>query len=142
MPTETAGCLREYLEEQGIDARKPVTVFFNHLGTPLSRFGIRYLLTKYLRKVYPQRPSLQKKRLHPHSLRHSLAMHLLKSGVDLCSIANWLGHVSVVTTNKYVTLDLDMKRQALAKAQPLVETTGNSKSWRQDPDIIAWLESL
>ena len=47
------------------------------------------------------------------------AVHLLKSGVDLPTIAHWLGHASVNTTNRYVTVDLDLKRQALARAAPL-----------------------
>lgn len=139
---ETARRLREYMEERGIDPRKPVPIFSNHLDTPLTRYGIRYILSKYLHKAAQIWPSLKKKRLHPHSMRHSTAIHLLKSGVDLSTIASWLGHVSINTTNKYVTLDLEMKTQAIAKAQPFDQTENPSKPWRQDPDILAWLESL
>jgi len=139
---ETARRLREHMEERGIDPRRPVSVFLNHIDTPLTRYGIRYIMAKYLRKAAQTCPSLKKKRLHPHSMRHSTAIHLLKSGVDLCTIASWLGHVSINTTNKYVTLDLEMKRQAIAKAQPFDPTTNSSKPWRQDPDILVWLESL
>ena len=57
-------------------------------------------------------PTLNGKRLHPHSMRHSTAIHLLRAGVDLSTIANWLGHTSVNTTNKYLSLDLDAKREA------------------------------
>jgi site-specific recombinase XerD len=139
---QTAHVLREYVEERGIDLRKPVTLFTNHLGKPLTRFGVRYILAKYLRNAAETQPSLRKKRLHPHSMRHSTAVHLLKSGVDLSTISHWLGHVSINTTNRYATMDLEMKRQAIAKAKPLGDETNPQSSWRKSPDILAWLESL
>lgn len=139
---ETAQILREYAEERGIDLRKPVTLFRNHLGRPLTRFGVRYILEKYLRKASLIQPSLKKKRLHPHSIRHSTAVYLLKSGVDLSTIANWLGHVSPNTTNKYATMDMEMKQQALEKAKPLCKENTSQSSWRKDPNILTWLESL
>ena len=139
---ETAQVLREYLEEQGADIRKPVAVFRNHVGGPLTRFGVRYILAKHLRKAAGVRPSLGKKRLHPHSMRHSTAVYLLKSGVDPSSIAHWLGHVSVNTTNKYARMDLEMKREALAKAKVLNADVKTEFSWRKRPDILEWLESL
>lgn len=139
---ETAHVLREYVEEQGIDVRNPVTLFSNHRGHPLTRFGVRYILAKYLRNAADIQPSLGKKRLHPHSMRHSTAVHLLKSGADLSTIAHWLGHVSINTTNKYAAIDLEMKRQAVAKAKPLGDETNFQSSWRQNPDILQWLESL
>ena len=139
---KTAQILRKYVEEQGIDPRKPVTLFTNHLGTPLTRFGIRYILAKYVRKAAENHPSLKGKRLHPHSMRHSTAVHLLRSGVDTATIANWLGHVSTDTTNKYATIDLDMKREAIAKAAPPHVKSVLHSSWRNDPHILTWLESL
>lgn len=139
---ETAHALREYTEKRGIDLHNPVTVFTNHLGTFLTRFGIRYILAKYIRKASEKCPSLKHKRLHPHSMRHSCAVHLLKSGVDLSTIASWLGHVSINTTNKYATIDLDMKREAIAKATPLHINSKSNASWRNNPNILAWLESL
>lgn len=139
---ETAHMLREYLKEQEMDSRKPLPIFLNHLGEPLTRFGIGYILKKYLHKAMKIQPSLEKKRLHPHSMRHSTAVHLLKSGVDLTTIASWLGHSSVNTTNKYATMDLEMKQKALAKAKPLGDEIAPEFSWKENPDILAWLESL
>jgi len=139
---ETAGVLREYLKEQGMDFRESLPIFLNHLGKPLTRFGIGYILKKYLHKAAKIRASLKNKRLHPHSMRHSTAVHLLKSGVDLATIANWLGHNSVNTTNKYATMDLEMKQKALAKAKPLGDKISPEFSWRENSDILAWLESL
>jgi len=136
---KTADILRRYLEERNIDPNTPVTLFTNHLGTHLTRFGIRYILAKYVRKAAENNSSLKGKRLHPHSMRHSTAVHLLRSGVDIVTIAHWLGHVSINTTNKYVAIDLEMKRKAIEKAAPL---SGNHASWRNEPDILTWLESL
>ena len=139
---KTARMLHEYLEERGIDPRRPVTLFINHLGTPLTRFGVRYILAKYVQKAVETHPSLKTKRLHPHSIRHSTAIHLLKSRVDPSSIANWLGHADTNTTNKYITIDLEMKREAIAKATPPHAASVSHSSSRKNPNILAWLESL
>jgi integrase/recombinase XerD len=76
------------------------------------------------------------------NIRHSTAVHLLRSGVDLSTIANWLGHVSVNTTNKYLTLDLETKRTALGKAKPILARNHRWGSWRTDRNLIKWLEAL
>jgi len=86
-------------------------------------------------------PSLKGKRIHPHSVRHSTAVHLLKSGVDLSTIAHWLGHNSINTTHKYVAIDLEAKRAALAKAEPVTKSVKLPR-WRTDGDLLSWLESL
>jgi site-specific recombinase XerD len=86
-------------------------------------------------------PALKRKRIHPHSLRHSTAVHLLKSGVDLSTIAHWLGHNSVNTTHKYLAIDLEAKRAAIARAEPITKSTKPHR-WRTDGDLLAWLESL
>ena len=68
-------------------------------------------------------PTLATKRLHPHSMRHSTTVHLLRSGVDIATISQWLGHASVTTTNRYATVDLEMKRKAIEQAQPIDRVT-------------------
>ncbi|MBM4092183.1 MAG: integrase [Planctomycetes bacterium] len=138
---ETARALRTHLEQCQIGLHEPCSIFLNHRGQPLTRFGVRLILQKHVRKAALSLPSLKHKRLHPHSVRHSTAVHLLRSGVDLSTIANWLGHVSINTTNKYLTLDLETKRQALAKAKPITSNR-RSATWRSDRNLIKWLESL
>jgi integrase/recombinase XerD len=139
---ETARALRAHLEGQGTGLHEAKSVFLNHRGQPLTRFGVRVILQKQLSQAAQKFPSLKGKRLHPHSLRHSTAIHLLRSGVDLSTIANWLGHVSVNTTNKYLTLDLETKRAALAKAKPILSRNRRCGGWRTDRNLIKWLESL
>jgi site-specific recombinase XerD len=75
-------------------------------------------------------------------MRHSTAVHLLRSGVDIVTIANWLGHVSIDTTNKYIAIDLEMKRKAIEKAAQPSEKSMLQASWRNSPEILTWLESL
>jgi len=140
--TETARSLRELLEKNQIAPHEPRPVFLNHRGHPLTRFGARLILQKHVQQAATKISSLIGKRIHPHSLRHSTAIHLLRAGVDLSTIANWLGHVSINTTNKYLALDLEAKRQALAKAKPLLSRNSRSKPWRKDKNLIEWLESL
>jgi site-specific recombinase XerD len=139
---ETAGLLRELMEQQGIQLSQPVAIFLNHRRAPLSRFGVRIILQKYVRKASEKLPVLKRKRLHPHSLRHSAAVHLLRSGVDISTIAHLLGHASLNTTNRYLSIDLEAKREAIEKAQPLLTGNGKQQRWRKRADLIAWLESL
>jgi integrase/recombinase XerD len=140
--TETALVLRDYLDCREVALNGDQAVFVNHVGAPLSRFGIGYIMRKYLKIASESCPSIAEKNLHPHSMRHSTAVHLLKSGVDLISISNWLGHSSVNTTNKYAVMDLEMKREALAKAKPFGDNATENTLWRRDPGILEWLNSL
>ena len=139
---ETAALLREHLEEHGIDPDRPEVIFRNHWGTALTRFGVRCILQKHVQRAARQMPSLKKKRLHPHSMRHSTAVQLLRSGVDLSTIAHLLGHATLNTTNKYMAFDLETKREALVKAKPLNSNGRKPGAWRNDPKLIAWLEAL
>jgi integrase/recombinase XerD len=87
-------------------------------------------------------PTLATKRLHPHSMRHSTAVHLLRSGVDIVTISQWLGHASVTTTNRYATVDLEMKRKAIEQARPIDHSMTGLALWRSDASILTWLEAL
>ena len=139
---ETAHALRAYLAERKVPLHEPKSVFPNHRGQPLTRFGIRWILHKHVQKTVANAPTLKNKRLHPHSLRHSTAVHLLRSGIDLSTIANWLGHVSINTTNKYLTFDLEAKRQALNNTEPILSRRQRGIFQPPDNDLIKWLESL
>jgi integrase/recombinase XerD len=137
---QTAAVLRAFSEQRTLDLRSESRVFLNHRGRPLTRFGIRYILAKCLGLACANVPNLRKKRLHPHSVRHSTAVALLKSGVDLSSISHLLGHASPTTTNRYAKVDLEMKRQAIAKVKPVPRRSRTP--WGKDHTILDWLESL
>jgi len=138
---QTADLLRQLLAERGQDPVSCEPLFRNHRGEALTRFGVRYILTKYCERARTSTPTLAGKRLHPHSIRHSTAVHLLKSGVDLVTISHWLGHASIETTNRYASVDLEMKREAIAKIQP-VGVESPAAIWRSDASILEWLEAL
>ena len=127
---QTAGILRALVVERGIGALPQEPLFCNHRGEPLTRFGVRYILRKYCERSRAATPTLAQKRLHPHSMRHSSAVHLLRSGVDIVTISHWLGHASVTTTNRYATVDLEMKRKAIGMARPIDQPTPSLAVWR------------
>src|SRR6516165_4910792 len=137
---QTAAVLKAFSDQRALDLRSESRVFLNHRGRPLTRFGIRYILAKCLGLACVNTPNLRKKRLHPHSVRHSTAVALLKSGVDLSTISHLLGHASPTTTNRYAKVDLEMKRQAIAKVKPVPRRSRSP--WSKDSTILDWLESL
>src|SRR5436853_540773 len=113
---------REYPEHL-LHARRVLSVPFKRT----TQRTVDYLDADELRRVIEaveraakSYPALARKRVHPHVLRHSTAVHLLRAGFDLSTIAHWLGHARINTTHKYLPLDLDAKRAALAAVGPVV----------------------
>lgn len=139
---QTAETLRGLLAESSLRERASERLFRNHRGEPLTRFGVHYLVRKYSELAHARAPSLADKRVHPHVIRHSAAVHLLQAGVDLVSISHWLGHASVETTNRYARVDLETKRAAIARADPLFANARKLRAWRADQSILDWLEAL
>jgi site-specific recombinase XerD len=124
-----------------VSNRKPGDhVFLNRRGQPLTRFGIHALVERYARRVSAQMPDIAGKRVSPHTIRHTAATHLLRSGVDINTIRAWLGHVSLTTTNVYAEVDLKMKAEALAECE--VEDSVPSKPWREDEGLMEFLRTL
>ena len=89
----------------------------NRLGQPMTRMNVTKRLTLAVQSAAQQHPTLGQRRISPHTIRHTSAMHLLQSGVDTSVIALWLGHESPATTHMYVEADLVMKERALARLQ-------------------------
>jgi integrase/recombinase XerD len=137
---QTAAVLRAFCKEWSLDPRSEARVFLNHCGEPLTRFGVRYILAQCIDRACREIPNLRKKRLHPHSMRHSTAVALLKSGVDLSTISHYLGHASTATTNRYAKVDLEMKRKAIAQVKPVPRQSRTP--WSRDHTVLDWLESL
>jgi integrase/recombinase XerD len=134
---ELVATLRRWLRERSGQPDDPL--FPNARGGFLSRDGVEYLLAKHVAVASKQCPSIRRKRVSPHVLRHTAAMELLQHGVDLTVIALWLGHESPETSQVYVQANLEMKEKALAKTTP-----GNVKIGRYQPDdqLLAFLKSL
>jgi integrase/recombinase XerD len=115
-------------------------VFLNRYGQPMTRFGIHTLVERYARKAKRVVPSMAKKRVSPHTIRHSTACHLLRAGVDINTIRGWLGHVSLETTNIYAEIDLEMKANALAKCE--VHPSGKTRGRWHQPALMDFLRAL
>lgn len=116
-------------------------VFLGRANKPMTRFGIYRLVTHYADMASDQIPSLQAKRTSPHNIRHTTAVHLLRSGVDINTIRAWLGHVSLDTTNIYAEVDLEMKAKALAS----VDVSGQPVELLQKrtlPSLMTFLQGI
>jgi integrase/recombinase XerD len=116
-------------------------VFMNRFGQAVTRHGIHWLLCRYKKKASVACPSLLRKRVSPHTIRHTTATHLLRAGVDINTIRAWLGHVSIDTTNIYAEVDLERKAQAIAHCTFKVSRP-HRKRWKDDPTLLAFLRSL
>jgi integrase/recombinase XerD len=115
-------------------------VFLNRCGQPITRFGIHTLVERCAARAVKEVPSLATKRVSPHTIRHTTATHLLRSGVDINTIRAWLGHVSLETTNVYAEVDLEMKAKALANCE--VKEAKPKKPWREDKGLMEFLKTL
>jgi integrase/recombinase XerD len=118
-------------------------LFRNSHGGKLTRFGVRYLLHKYVTATAEDVGTLPNKRIHPHSLRHGTAIALLKAGVDFATVSQWLGHSNLNTTMIYARADMDVKRQALAQVFPdVLAAPPASQHAPKKVDLVDWLRHL
>ncbi len=140
---ETVNALKTYLENRSVRFTEKAPLFVNAKGQRLSRFGLRYIIGRRVAEAAKTCPSLLTRKITPHTFRHTTAMHLLQSGVDLNMIRSWLGHASIETTHEYVEIDLEMKRKTLQSAENLLPKTGKQgPSWKRDPNVLEWLSNL
>ncbi len=123
-----------------IDASPNTPLFPNHYGKNMTRSGIENRLKVAVTIASITCPSLKKKKVTPHIIRHTTAMHLLQSGVDLSVIALWLGHESIVTTHHYIEADLKIKKNALNMVQEPKNKITHSHP--HSDDLLLFLESL
>jgi integrase/recombinase XerD len=141
----TVRCVRAYLELQGPGDMTPdkVRLFRNRYGAPLTRFGVGYLLGKYVTAASASVPTLRGKHLHPHCLRHTTGISLLRSGVDFATISQWLGHSTLNVTMRYARSDIDLKRAALSQVFPDAISPPRAGKLRIDgAELTNWLRRL
>jgi integrase/recombinase XerD len=127
-----------------VNGPQDAPVFLNVRGKPITRFGIHTMVLRTAEKAAATTPSLKHKSVSPHTIRHTTAVHLLRAGVDINTIRAWLGHVSLVTTNRYAEVDLEMKAAALATCAVHESdvTAGHIPCWGEDSELMAFLTSL
>jgi site-specific recombinase XerD len=122
-----------------IDSRPDRPLFPSVTGGRLTRPAVTARLRLAVQRAAAQCPSLTKRRVSPHCIRHSTAMHMLQSGVDITVIALWLGHENPATTHLYVEADLAMKERALQAVQsPRIKQT----RYRPTDRLLAFLQGL
>jgi integrase/recombinase XerD len=134
---QTVAVLRAWLRERTGAATDPV--FPTRQGRPLSVDAIQWRLAKHVTGAAAHCPSLGDKRVSPHVLRHTCAMNLLHAGVDIATIALWLGHADIRTTQTYLHADLALKERALARTTPPNTAPGR---YRPSDALLAFLEQL
>lgn len=137
--------LRRYMEAWAIDKADTSTrpLFMNKNGRKLTTAGLTYIISLYASPARVMRPDLIPEKLSPHSFRHSKAMHLLQSGVNIVYVRDILGHVSMKTTEIYARADSKQKREALENAyQDLIPKPANDGVWESDQKLKEWLRSL
>lgn len=141
---ETSSLLGQLIKT-GADNNEDQPVFTSQRGRALTRFGIYKIVRRHTRELARNRPEAQNTSISPHLFRHSTAVHLLEAGVDPNVIQNWLGHVSLETTNRYAEITLAMKEKALEACTVPTKTDTKSHKrviWRDDPALLEWLKSL
>jgi site-specific recombinase XerD len=134
----TANLLRAWKREIG-DAAGSAAFFPNRDGVAMTRSNVTQRLALYVKQAAQEKPQLLGKTISPHTFRHTTAMHLLQSGVDIAVIALWLGHESPTTTHMYIEADLSMKERALGRLQPL--QTGRTR-YRPPDALMQFLQAL
>jgi site-specific recombinase XerD len=137
LTTSTAAILRVWQQDRGGLRDDPL--FSTRSGRRLSDDAVEARISTYQTRASERCPSLRSKRLTPHVLRHTCAMTLLRSGVDVAVIALWLGHADIRSTDAYLHADMTIKERALARTTPATSKPGRY----QPPDnLLAFLQSL
>lgn len=140
---ETAEHLRRLVERPHGVAGPEAAVFCSTRGTTLTRFGLYKIVRRHAAR-FDAAPASRGRRVTPHVFRHTAAVHLLESGVEVNVIRGWLGHVSLDTTNRYAEISLRTKTAALDTCtSPVRAEVGVRKPpWHADAALMDWLDSL
>lgn len=133
----TVKSLRQWMRR--IDQAPSAPLFPNASGKPLTRSGVESRLKRAVEIAAKTQTTMVGRTISPHTIRHTTAMHLLQSGVDLSVIALWLGHESTVTTHMYMETDLVMKERALQKLKP---ASAKQVRFRPTDKLLQFLEDL
>lgn len=139
----TAQLLKMYLKAKSELEDPSEPLFKNHSGTRFTRPGITYVLQKYSLPIFNETEIGFK--ITPHIFRHSKGMHLLRAGVNIYYIKEFLGHTNLSTTERYyVRADTEMKREALSKASQsmIPKPSTEMPVWKKDHKLMEWLKSL
>ena len=141
---KTRGLIENYMNEHHLleNGKQNYPLFYNSRNSPFTRPGVTYILKKYF--ILAKRSNalaLFPESINPHMLRHTKAFHLLEAGVNLIYIRDFLGHVSVTTTEVYLRADTEMKRKAL-ESMYIDVVSQDIPVWAEDTDLLSWLQDF
>ncbi len=135
---ETSHAVRNWVKRAGLTPDRPL--FPNRFGTPMTRTAVQQRISLHVQSAAEKScPSLRFRRISPHTIRHTTAMHLLQSGVTMPVIALWLGHEGPATTHQYIEADMSMKEAALKRLQPPKE---RQRRFKPSAGLLAFLDNL
>lgn len=137
----TAGLIRNYIEENDLISKSDNYLFVNNLKKPLTQPGIKYIIEKY-RLLAENESTIMPKNIHPHMFRHSKAMHLLEAGVNYIYIRDFLGHSDIKTTEIYARISVEQKKKALSNVHQENIPDANNTTWNNDKDLLNYLMHL
>jgi len=136
-----SGYLEEHKKYPWPVAIYDTPLFYNQKGHKLTRWGVSYILDKYVKMAKENTGFNVNFRVTPHVLRHAKAMGMLKAGINLIYIRDFLGHSNIVTTEIYARADSEMKRKALEESYKDLYTNKMPK-WEEDENLMQWLHDL
>ncbi|VDR35164.1 Tyrosine recombinase XerD [Alistipes sp. cv1] len=142
---EQVKLLEQYIEDYNLNRPEKAScpLFFNRVGDKLTSAGVTYILKKYALAARLTNPNLFPCIISPHSLRHSKAMHLLQSGLNLVYIRDFLGHKSIQTTEIYARADSKQKREALENVYiDVIPEKNDIRSWEKNQGLKEFLKNL
>ena len=140
---QTINILRKYMADNELldEVKEKQPLFSNRMRKKMTRAGLSYILNKYVEKARIANNNLFPKKMSAHVLRHSKAVHLLQSGVNLIYIRDFLGHSSVTTTEIYAKSNPEIKRKAIEEAS--VKVLPKEKfSVKEKEDLSEWLKTV
>jgi integrase/recombinase XerD len=140
---QTMSIVKKYMADYGLldETKQANSLFFNKKSEKLTRAGLSYILNKYVDQAKVTNKELFPEKMSAHVLRHSKAMHLLESGVNLIYIRDFLGHSSVTTTEIYAKSNPEIKRKAIEGASQKV-LPKEKFSTKEKEDLCKWLKTI
>ena len=133
--------LRQHIEFRQLDHERYLDnwLFVNHMGEPFRRQGINYIVGKYFDMAKEKKGDIVPNKFSPHGMRHSAAMGLVESGVDLIYIRDLLGHTSITTTEVYAKADAAKRREAIEAASKEF-VPSEAALWEENDGLKEWLK--
>jgi site-specific recombinase XerD len=143
--SHTVDAITRLLRETSTVPSPTRPLFISNGERGLTRFGLYKIIRRHADPLRVERAAPAGRHIGPHVFRHTAAVHLLESGVDVNVIRAWLGHVSLETTNRYAEINTRVKEAALRLCEPPIAGSDSSRRtpvWRDDQALLAWLASL